>query len=345
MIENIDSKYIAVLSALATIACDIMVKLISTVQADPPQFRFRPFTKPFTISFFLMLGSAALSIFEKPNIPFRIAFYYLIPASFSVLFLLLFNFSVIHGQAFISFILRQICMIFIPIILALKKPRPYQILVLVIGSIALVIAIASNIGTFLYPFLVLLSMVFKCAQIYSERVIIEKFETTVSSLLTVEGILGSIIIFVLVFPIAYLIPGRDESSLAGGALENAVDAFEMLITTPRIALGAAICIFTSFLSTQTTILLSNSKDTLSFVVSDILGSIGAFFILTLTGRDDGLFTSADQPLQFVALILYCIALVLGSRVIKLPWFQYSEWGQLGEGGDIPVDIDDLPVEE
>lgn len=345
MIDNLDLRYIAILSALTAIACDVIVKLISTVKSDLPSFRYRPFSKPFTISFLISIGTSIISTIQKPNCPLRTAIVFLIPSVLSAMFLLLFNYAVVNGQAFVSFVIRQICMIFIPLILTFKKPRSYQYLVIGIASISLILAFLSHIGSIIYPFLALISMLFKLGQIYAESKLLQKYDIEPSTLLGLEGIWSTIFILFLVFPIVYLIPGSDVSSLSGGALENAYDAVIMIFTTPRIALGTAIIIFTSYLSQQTTLLLSNAKDSLPYVVSDIIGSIGAFIIFSLLVSDETLFTSADGPLQIVALILYCCATLLGNRIIKLPWFQYSEWGQLGESGEIPNEIDDLPVEE
>ncbi|KAH0795455.1 putative membrane spanning protein [Histomonas meleagridis] len=212
-----------------------------------------------------------------------------------------------------------------PIVTAGKIPRGYQFFAIGIIVIATIFAFLANEGPIWPPFAALCSQIFKVFQIFFEKKLLHEVKILDSQIVSGEGICAFIFSAVIILPLAYVIPGSDVSSLSGGALENVIDGLSVMFSSVKIILGAFILILSAFLSSSSTVLLPGDRQSVHFVVIDIIVSVLTWTILLIMGGEYGELLSTKSIWQIFALILYAFASLVYNQIIRFKCFRYSEW--------------------
>lgn len=325
----------SVCATLATVSNDVMIKVISRITYEENDL-IKRFQKPITMTFFIFLGVILVWVIDRKNFHPKVLILFLAPSVFFLFSTVLLNSAVVYGKASVCFIIRHSVMLFMPILTNKRFPRGYQLFSVSIVLVATILAFLANEGSLLAPFAALASQFLKVGQIYFEKNLLNEVKIIDSQVISGEGIWASIISIFVLFPLAYIIPGADNSSLSGGALENVIDGFAVMFSSPKIILAMSLLMFTSFLSSSSSLLLTGDKQSIYFVVIDILVSFLTWGILLIIGNDYGELLSLKSIYQIFALILYSFASLVYNQIVRFKCFRYSEW-TLITNQDKPVD--------
>lgn len=325
-------------SIFATFACvsnDVMIKVISRITYEENDL-IKRFQKPITMSFFIFLGVVLVWIIDRKKYHPKVLIMFIIPSVFFLFSTLLLNSAVVYGKASVCFIIRHSLMLFMPIATNKKIPRGYQLFAISIVFVATILAFLANEGSLWIPFAALASQFLKVGQIYFEKNLLSEVHIIDSQMISGEGIWASLMSLFIVFPLAYIIPGGDNSSLSGGALENVIDGLAVMFSSAKIILGMALLMFTSFLTSSSSLLLTGDKQSIYFVIIDILVSFLTWGILLIIGNDYGELLNLKSIYQIIALLLYSFASLVYNQIIRFKCFRYSEWTLISDQ-EKPVD--------
>lgn len=334
--ENRSAILFSVLTALACVCNDVMIKIISCIPIDSSRFE-----RPFTITFFVFLGMLIVWFINRPSIHPKVVIMLLIPSVFQVLSFVLFNYAVVFGQASVCFIIRHSIIMFLPLLTVGKKPRAYQLLAIGLVVLATIFGFFAHQGDLLMPLLVVLSQLAKAGQMtFERRLINEGVELSESTAIPGEAFWSLILSLLVVFPVAAIIPGNDPSSIPGGSLENISVSFSQVFSSLKVFLGILLLVFTSFLSSSSTLLIVSDKNSISFAIVELAVSVLAWAILLIIGEDIGELLCVESIWQVIALLLYGFASLIYHQIIRFPCFRYSDWSHLSDQGR-PMEILDM----
>ena len=292
-----------------------------------------------TITLLTFIGTVFLWIIKRPKADKYASALIIVPSVFNVIGNMLYNFSIVYGDPFASLIIKEAIALLLPFIIKSSIPKGYQLAGSVLALASFIFALFSDIGEFKYICLAACSMLFKFFQIFFEKWVLGNNESLEPSALIVGESAWGIILSIFVFlPLAYIIPGNDESSLYGGSIENAVDGIKMMLTTLRIGIGCLALILLSFCYSYTSCLSSQELNPTVIFIADSVCSLVAFIIFSFFVGDENPFQSYSGYVKIVALLLYCAATLIINAVIKLPFFTYTDWNPIQEQErDIPLE--------
>jgi len=322
-------------------ANDLVIKLVSLIVSDEPEFLFRPFYKPITLSFFSLFGVLIIWVFEKRKISFEFFTKSFFVSFYNVVSVVFFNFALIYGQSDVLFIVRQQIQHVIPIFLQKSKIRGFQLFGISISVIGIIICLFSYNGSFWFLIIVAVSQALRIPQAKSELLLVEDHQVTPVYLMSSEAFIGILITTFIIFPIGYVIPGDEPSLFSGGSLENFFDSISMIFQTPRIILGVLLVIFASFIATLSLLILETDRRCITYILSDLFGIFGGWFSLYILNKPE---KRHSMIFPILSCIFYALSYLIIQQFIRFKFFNYSEWMQLDQQ-ETPMDINVLEMED
>lgn len=152
-----------------------------------------------------------------------------------------------------------------------------------------------------------------------------------------EGVWGSILVPLVVFPWAYILPGNDVD----GCFENVLDAWYMTVNSTNIQIVLVLftvtvflynifCIYVTFLLDSVWHSILDNFRPVSVWATDLL----LFYVFT-NGRF-GEEWSQGSYLQLIGLILLFVGTAVYNKTIQLPGFDYSDIDDSNDYIDVEV---------
>lgn len=323
-----------VLMALARVTNDVMLKVVSSLSIDGVSF-----SRPFTIAFFLLIGTSFVWFLERPRPHPRVFVLLLGPAVFRTASELLMTYAIVFGRASVCFVIRHSLTMFLPMALAGKRPRGYQLLAVGIAVCATAIGFAAHLPDWRIPLLVVIAQFLKAGQLAIENCIRDDVDVCECLGISAEAAWGAILTALIGFPLAAIIPGADESSLPGGSLENVRLSFSTIVSSFKLVLGVLVLSFAAFLSGGAALMITGARARITFVWVDLAVSLVAWIVLLAIGKSVGEVISWNSLAQFVSFLLFAFASLVYNQVIRFPCFTYSEWAHISDQ-DVPLELMD-----
>ncbi|KAH0786431.1 Integral membrane protein [Histomonas meleagridis] len=338
----------------------VLMKVMLTLESPGFKGIKHNFDKPFMQSFLMFFGMA-FSYFiskvwdpekkgKKPSTSWSQRIIIAIPAAFDLFASTLMTFGLIYINVSIFQMLRGSMVIFSAIIsiLFLKRKIPgYRWFSICITIVALVMigvagmfvpAVTSSSSEstetteysatqkLLGAVLVVLSQLVQAAQIVTEEYVLQDVNMPALEIVGWEGIWGLVLMIVVGFPFALIVPGNDPSPL-GKSLENFIDSFIQLFSSGKVLV---VCIFfilaVLFYNMFGMLVTSHS----SAVNRTILEAARTLFIWIVTlicayaGAGFGELWVNWSFLELGGFFLLVLATFIYNDVFKLPFFKYDQ---------------------
>lgn len=141
-----------------------------------------------------------------------------------------------------------------------------------------------------------------------------------------EGVWGTLLMPLVVFPWAYILPGSDVD----GCFENVLDAYVMLQHSSSIQIILAIFTFTVFLYNIFCIYVTYLLDSVWHSILDNFRPVSVWgtdllLFYVITGGEFGESWGNGSWLQLAGLILLFLGTAVYNSTIKLPYFDYTAY--------------------
>ena len=324
----------AALTALACVANDVLIKVVSSVEIDGEAFQ-----RPFVISFFIFIGMSLVWFLERPWPHARVFVMLLGPAVLQTASVLMFNCAVVFGQASVCFVIRHSLLMFMPIAMLGRRPRGYQILAIGIVVLATAFGFFAHLPDWHIPLLVVAAQLLKAGQMAVEKRMLEEVEISDCLGISAEAAWSTLLCLFIAFPVAAIIPGSDESAIPGGSVENVRASFGLIFSSAKLAVGVLIVVFMAFLSAGTGLMITGNRAKVTFVVVGLVVSLVAWAVLLAIGKSVGEIVSWNSLWQLLSFVLFVVASLVYHQVIRFPCFTYSEWAHLSDQ-DVPMELMD-----
>ncbi|KAH0787500.1 Integral membrane protein [Histomonas meleagridis] len=272
-----------------------------------------------------------------------------IPAAFDLFASTLMTFGLIYINVSIFQMLRGSMVIFSAIIsiLFLKRKIPaYRWFSICITIVALVMigvagmyvpSVSSSSETSEAPeysatqkllgaVLVVLSQLVQAAQIVTEEYVLQDVNMPALEIVGWEGIWGLVLMIIVGFPFAFIVPGNDPSPL-GTSLENFIDSFIQLFSSGKVILVCLFFVLAVLFYNMFGMLVTSHS---SAVNRTILEAARTLFIWIVTlicayaGAGFGELWVNWSFLELGGFFLLVLATFIYNDVFKLPCFNYEK---------------------
>lgn len=173
--------------------------------------------------------------------------------------------------------------------------------------------------------LVMAGQVVQAAQVIAEEWLMKDVDLPMMQIVGFEGIWGVLMMFIIVYPILYIIPGPDH-----GSMESAADTFVMLSNSPELLQCVALYLFSCGTFNATGIAVTGALSAVHRMMLDasrttVIWAFGLYVHYNVDANSK--FGEAWTDYSYLQLIGFLV-LVLGQsvygEVLRLPCLRYPE---------------------
>lgn len=317
------------------------------------------FDKPFMQSFLMFFGMA-FSYFiahvwdpekqgKKLSTSWKQRIIIAIPSAFDLFASTLMTFGLIYINVSIFQMLRGSMVIFSAIltIIFLKKKIPcYRWFSICITIIALVMIGFAGIyipsvsdkneeddskkfssGQKLFgAILVILSQLVQAGQIVIEEFVLKNVNMPALEIVGWEGIWGLVMMVLVAFPFAFIVPGQDPSPL-GHSLENFMDSFTQLFSSKSVFLVSIIFIIAVLAYNMFGMLVTSHSSAVNRTILEAARTVLIWIVMLICAYSGAPFGELWVNWSFLELfgfIFLVTATFLYNAILKLPFFKYDD---------------------
>jgi len=268
-----------------------------------------------------------------------------IPASFDLIASTMMTYGLIYVSVSIFQMLRGSMVIFSTVLSRIFLPgrrvKSYELIGIIVCFIALCI-----VGTagFLIPQpqgetspgklalgigLVILSQIVQAGQIVTEEFLLKDLTLRPLQVVGFEGLWGTILMFVVACPLAYVVPGADFSTMKHNSLENTIDSFMCLASNKSLILAVALFCAAVFLYNCYGMLITDSFSAINRTIFEAVRTAVVWIVSLIIqaikpGSPYGELWDKYSFVELAGFILLFISSLIYNGIIKLPCINYYQ---------------------